>query len=38
MKKKEETSGVNRTLIGSEPERRWEVGQRETIYILKGKG
>ena len=38
MKKKEETAGVNRTLIRSEPERRWEERKRETIHILKGKG
>ena len=37
MKKKEETAGVNRTLIESEPERRWEERQRETIHISKGK-
>ena len=36
MKKKEETAGVNRTLIGSEAERRREERQRETIHILKG--
>ena len=38
MKKKEETAGVNRTLIGSEPEIRWEERERDIFYILKGLG
>ena len=38
MKKKEETAGVNRTLIGSEPGRRWEERERHIFYISKGLG